>query len=437
MRVFEHQEIKIGNTDADLPLDIWDYVVDINTKMIDEGTIKRPFYKISGLGVIKFSSYAGILLLGGNSIEILPKIFRKNEVSEEHYKSAFLSFLKMMSYILGYEEKDLGDSLRIIESEKANILEVLILLFTAQLKRALRIGPFQNYESVVIENEYLAGKVLIERQLMHPGQVKLIQETFLYAPNTELMRYMKSSTLLFLKLTQNRSTKQELDKILRYMDEVEIFPLQLLKSKHISISRLADHFKGPYFQTRLILDGLSFLSDDRSNQRSISFLFDMNKKFEEFLAEFIERNARKLFPNYIQCKVNKQYSEKWLFHGRPSRKLKPDLLLELKNQNSTKVIIIDAKYKVLDHVNFEQEEIPDVVISDLYQMYAYSTKHNAIDTVIVYPSNISKCRYQNEFLPGRHFMVWSIDVNLNETNWEDVLIRDFKTELINKLHLWG
>ncbi len=436
MHVFEHQEIKIGNSDDDLPLDIWDYVVDINTKMLDEGTIERPFYKISGLGVIKFSSYAGILSLGGNSIEILPKIFKKNEASEEHYKSAFLSFLKMMSYVVGYKERDLGESLRIIGSEKANILEVLILLFTAQLKRALRIGPFQNYESEVIESEYLTGKVLIERQLMHPDQIELIQETFVYTPNTELMRYMKSSTLSFLKLTQNRRIKEELDKILRYMDEVETFPFQLLKSKHISISRLADHFKGPYFQSRLILDNLSFLSNDRSNQRSISFLFDMNKKFEEFFAEFIERNARKLFPNHIQCKVNKQYSEEWLFHGRPSRKLKPDLLLELKNQKSTNVIVIDTKYKVLDQINFEQDQIPKVVISDLYQMYAYSTKHNAIDTVIVYPSNISKCRYQNEFLPGRHFMVWSIDVNMNETNWEDVLIQDFKSELINKLHLW-
>jgi 5-methylcytosine-specific restriction endonuclease McrBC regulatory subunit McrC len=62
--------------------------------------------------------------------------------------------------------------------------------------------------------------------------------------------------------------------------------------------------------------------------------------------------------------------------------LKPDLILFSKDRK----LIIDTKYKILD----PDDERLSVSQSDLYQMLAYSLKHNCSNIVLLYPSHLIK-----------------------------------------------
>jgi len=94
----------------------------------------------------------------------------------------------------------------------------------------------------------------------------------------------------------------------------------------------------------------------------------MDKLYEAYVTKFIKRILGKTQDVLIQDRSTH------LFDDRCGPKIRPDVMIKSKD----KTIIIDTKWKLLDSVN-------DVSVSDLYQMYVYSVKYNAEETILLYP----------------------------------------------------
>lgn len=427
MRTYEYDKIRVSDsTDVGLSFRNVNDLKSINERMRESGIIGKDFFKWSGHNAIKFRHFVGLISFDSVSIEILPKIFKPSNVSDQDSEESFTSFVKMLSYVVGFKEQDLEDEYKILRSNKDSLLDILILFFAISLKKAFKKGLYSRYESNNIVSEYLSGKILMEKQLSSIDQTKLFQETYIHTSNTDLMKYLRTASNLFSKVVRSSSIKNELRRLSKYFDEVETVSIAKLKWMDFSFNRLNVQFENAFRQSKLIINGFSFLSSQESKLKGVSILFDMNRVFEDFITELFHRNLSVLFdeepiPNFLP-----QTASQWLFPNSRRKKLKPDIQIISSRPDKDLVSIIDAKYKRLDGKNVAEENETDPIMSDLYQMYAYSLKYGAENTVILYPSSETGRKYYDAFAPDRKFMVWGINLNLFERNWEEIIVNELR-----------
>lgn len=423
MRTYEYERIQIGEeTGAGLSLSNVKDLRLINDRMRESGIISKDFFKWSGHNSIKFRHFVGLISFDSISIEILPKIFKPMGTQIAESKESFDSFVKMLSYVVGFKEQDFIDDYGVLRSRKDSLLDILILFFTISLKKALKRGLYCRYESNTILSEYLSGKILMEKQLASIDQTKLFQETYIHTSNTDLMRYLKTVSNLFTKIVRSNSIKNEIKRLSKYFEGVETIPTGELKWMDFSFNRLNLQFENAFRQSKLIINGFSFISSNESRLKGVSILFDMNRIFEDFITELFKRNLRGIFEVEPLPEILPQTATHWLFPESKRKKLRPDIQVISSNSAKEKVNIFDAKYKRLDSKNIAEEKESDPIMSDLYQMYAYSTIYKAENTVILYPSSKTDCKYCDDFSSDRKFMVWGLDLNLIENRWEEILV---------------
>lgn len=425
MRVYEYTTVTIcdseypGLSDSDIR-----ELTAINAEMRLNGTINTNFFKWIGQNSIKFRHYVGFISLGEKSIEILPKIFRPHNNLTENNNAAFDSFVKMLSYVMEINMEEYKDDYQILQEQNAGLLDIIIFFFVVSLKRAIRKGLLNKYEQRDIVSQYLNGKIILERQLSTIVQTKLIQETYLHTSNTDLMKYFKTAISFFRSLTMKKFLKDELKKLAKHFEEVDFIPNHELKSRNYSFDRLSSYLENAFLQSKFILNAVSFSSTGHGKVRGVSILFDMNRIFENFITDVIKRNTSSMFPIEEIPLIREQNYSKWLFQEREQKKLRPDIQIIGKFSGRSEVQIIDTKYKELDGKDIVNDDEHSPIITDLYQMFAYSTKYMAANTVILYPSAKSGCKYYNSFSPNRKFMLWGVNLNLAGSKWEETLVND-------------
>jgi 5-methylcytosine-specific restriction enzyme subunit McrC len=119
---------------------------------------------------------------------------------------------------------------------------------------------------------------------------------------------------------------------------------------------------------------------------SFAFMFDMDKLFEEFIAEFILRELRGEW-RARGWSLRPQSGTRYLLcndSGSDLFKLVPDLRFE--NSARETELIVDTKYKLLD----ASDTKTGVVEADAYQMFAYKERYQCPRVVLLYPQTSEK-----------------------------------------------
>lgn len=254
--------------------------------------------------------------------------------------------------------------------QDTNLFAAIANGFASSALRAVNPAPLCGYRNTRESSVSLRGRVLFGEQISRSKGLPIPIETefdeFTEDIPENQMLCGAALCLLSLPLIPTR-TRGELEHLLFSLDGVQ----PTLPSADVSrpvVTRLNEHYSGALALSELILRAGSVRAELGSIDFT-SFVFDMNKVFEDFLAialgDALERHGGE---------VISQYSGETLDVERRIR-LKPDLLWREKSGGSW-LGAIDAKYKRLESTAFPN--------ADAYQMLAYCTACKLSSGFLVY-----------------------------------------------------
>jgi 5-methylcytosine-specific restriction enzyme subunit McrC len=327
--------------------------------------------------------YVGVVRAGDHTIQILPKISERN-----NQNLAYLIFL--LSYAQRLNLRPAGKAT--FEELDGSFLEVWTRYFATELNQLLRARLTHRYVEVEERISFLRGKLLVERELAGTGRLygRYACRYDIFTPDHPLNRVLKFCNGLLVRQTRvpsNRTLLQENDTLL---SDVTHGPIRLSDLDRIQLDRLDRDYEPVLELCRLLLES-STLNLRAGRIAQFAFVFDMNRLFEEFVAEFLRRHKSRIRLGDGRRLVKVGYQRRL---GRLFGEFNMDADLVLID-DAGRSFVVDTKYKVLDpkkrHGGLSQ--------ADFYQMYAYGNagKQRFDDIVLLYPmSDVAERTFQQD-----------------------------------------
>ena len=372
-----------------------------------------------GKPVVKATSYVGVIRIGDTTIEILPK------VDNDDKKLAAQNLLYFLSYTrkLTIKESDIAH----LTERQSEFFEILICLFAKNLWDLMRKGMYKEYVAEVEYAGFLKGKWLISQQLT---QKPLNRHKFYvsyddFTDDNPFNRIFKYAVILLQRVATNPRNQQLLLELSFALNDIEF---EIITKEHfarLNINRLNRQYLPVLELARLFILNSS-LQMTANNIETFSFVFDMNKLFEEFVYEFIRRHKDEILPDELKdCEIKAQHGNKYLVYSEgeiPEFRLQPDIIFI--KPDGTIPLIIDTKYKLLD----PQDERLGISQSDMYQMFAYSKKFECNRVVMLYPhrEGVVEKIFKLEQNGERHVAIRTLDIGRDLSNDKQVFSRQLR-----------
>ncbi|WP_458625999.1 McrC family protein [Winogradskyella sp. PC D3.3] len=325
---------------------------------------------------LKSNKYVGVIHFEGETINLLPKIFYKDEESTQQDVNAinkhilwWLSYcrkLKFPNYLSG------------LNSEKADFFEILIYLFSKYTRELLNSSIYQQYTEVNKELSFVKGRIdfnaYIKNNLSRGRNHKISCSFDAFEMDNDFNRCVKFVSKLLLSTTKENQSRRFLNDILFILDEVKDVTISSDQMKRMTFNPMFSDFETIRDYCVLFLDN-SVSFNYKNDLKLFAFLLPMEYVFEDFIFGFIDKEIDSI-------KAKAQDTSKYLAEDNKFQ-LKPDLLLEFNNRK----IIADTKYKIVyNDVNDTKNGISQ---TDLYQMLSYAVRFKVNEIVLFYPNTIS------------------------------------------------
>ena len=333
----------------------------------------RPFMEC-GLKSIKPLNYVGVIKAGELTIQVFPKLF-KDEKYKEHLPTIAANLLKMLSYSgnVPFRSMDITN----LNYERYELFEIFIHLFAKNLLFTLKSSQKREYMKKSEDIRVIKGRINF-RKYNNPCRLHIIPcEYHEFSIDNTLNRTLKYTCSLMARTVGDFSTAKNLRSIINILDQVTFTPISVSEVEKITFNRLNRIFE-PFIVMCKIFLSRSALTLQSSSVEFFSLLIPMEKLFEEFIAEVLQENPGYFFgkPTLVNSQLNigKMATDE---HGKELFNIRPDIVIGYPLIEA----IIDTKYKALDDTDAKL----GVSQSDLYQMYAYSTKTNTERCMLLYP----------------------------------------------------
>ena len=379
-----------------------------------------------GRKTIKASQYVGLVRLGDTSLQILPKIafqgdFDKPKHTQDYddaVRSAVRNLLVMLSIAcdLPLRAQDLAH----LHRETGDWLEILTRLFALELHRQFQTGIPHAYITIEDRLPVIRGRWMIGQQLARNAHDRTRFDVSYdeFSPNTPLNRVFSLTVDALWRLTQNTDNRRLLLDLRNWLSECNHHRETLQADlAAVSFSRLNERFR-PAFNLAKRFWEQRLVQLSTGNFDAFAFVFDMNRLFEDFVGNFLQRHHKRILQGIwqdgvfrLQAKGQRVHLAERTIPGQVSGKsvfrLIPDILLEA--PSGAPYMIADTKYKRLS----PQLADGGVTEGDAYQMLAYARKWNCSDVLLIYPSSSP---YPTQFI-------------LRTTGFNDVNIRVMELNL--------
>jgi 5-methylcytosine-specific restriction enzyme subunit McrC len=388
-----------------------------------------------GRYTLKATQYVGMIRIGKDTIQILPKIDYKlslpcDNKKDEKTISATSNLMTMLAYAYRLKIHPLESTH--LKQQRGDWFEWLTYLFASELYRQLTLGVERSYIDKEEELPFIRGKWLISRQYAHHSTLlthfevryaeysaeTILNHVFITAINRLLHHTRVNENFRLLLAARN----------ILYDVTFETQKLPEDYRKLIHFTRLNKRFETAYSMADLFLQGsvAHFSAGDRN---VTAFVFDMNQLFEQFVTEFLLKHQELIFRDTLdEVQIVSQAKEKPIYLLKqvfPNKKdvfrLKPDLMIWNKGRIST---IADIKYKQLDvsKRNFGIQE------DDSYQMLAYTVAFDCDRAVLIYPKPKTLTIEATYRVRNRDTEMRLAFINLHQPlDKQEYLIRDLKT----------
>jgi len=352
--------------------------IEINSedKSILEGLDRRKRIRdlqfFSGKCKFKATQFCGSIALSRETIEIIPTI--KDGAS--FYKSLYFMLNRIYSADIRPPRLEMTTEAYLTELNK--LADVIALLLCQRIALLEREGLFNEYVEHQRTEHYLIGKLLLNDQLADSS----LQPRFHCQYDELTVNNLHNQMLAFslrqlLSISLNLEIQKKVTRALSLFSEIEPSWLDESAFENLFYSRLNQHYEPMHNLCKLVLRNLS-VESIRGNRKATSFLIDVNKVFEAFLASILRDalahegySVYYQFPSYLLKPINHK-------HQLP---LKADIVIRSLRSNKM-AMVIDAKFKEVFVTDaYARRALRN---SDFFQIYGYASKLKCYG-LLVYP----------------------------------------------------
>jgi 5-methylcytosine-specific restriction enzyme subunit McrC len=360
---------------------------------------------LRGERVLRASSYVGVVRLGHETIQILPKI----EYGTNREQSATRNLLYLLEHVGHFpiRPSDLAPLLQ----RGQNWFEILTRLLATELKAQWQRGPHRNYQLVEEELPTLKGKWRIDQQLRQPARQHRFTVAYdEFTVDNQLNRIFRLVIERLWQQTRDTGNRRLLSDLRQWLDDVTLLShLTAYDAQPTLINRLNYQFEPALNLARLFLGGET-IEMRLGDLDTFAFVFDMNQLFEAFIVSFIRRYRAEILPPPLQdCTFHPQARQHTRYLARtaagPVFRLKPDLALR---NGDHFPLLLDTKYKRLKATDARL----GISQADFYQMFAYAHRYQCPRILLIYPQIETLLRADFQ-LEGEGASITAVTVNLH------------------------
>jgi len=333
---------------------------------------------------IKLNQYVGLIEFDKDKyIEILPKIYADENCEGINIKEGRKILTKLFMVYLGIDPKDVNFAN--LNYGEYPLLDIFIAVFLNEISKIIKQGLKKKYIKVRKNSNYLKGRLLIPENIKKNrfNQTKFFIEYEELSTDIAENRILKTTLNYLNKHAKQPLLRQKIANLLFDLDEVS-FSSNIAKDlQSIHIDRTFSHYDYAIRIAKIFLSKFSFSNVIQNNDRReemLSFLFDMNKLFESYVA-FILKTKYK-------CPIITQKSDLYLAYDYNSKSkifgIIPDIYLE----TNKKIYIYDTKWKKIS--NNKGDNNYGISQNDIYQMLAYAIRYSRekkkpVEIYLIYP----------------------------------------------------
>jgi 5-methylcytosine-specific restriction enzyme subunit McrC len=262
---------------------------------------------------------------------------------------------------------------------------------------AVERGPIRGYVRRDERRDHLRGRIRFADQISRSGGLPLPLEISYadYTPDVIENRMLLTTAMLLLHMPRVAPPARR--RLLHLRARLEgVNPLRDWRAAPVpAITRLNEHYKPALLLAALVFRNLS-LAETSGELSSATFMFDMNKVFEDFVTAAFTVAMRR-----YGGVVRPQVSEYSLDEGG-RLKLRPDIGWWDGNHC---LALVDAKYKAIDDNLLRHQ--------DAYQMLAYCMSYGLERGYLVYAKDSGQSNAMHIVRNGRQqIVVRALDVEL-------------------------
>lgn len=351
---------------------LWKFILENKDEDVDK---VMSVHSRGGKRFIKTGRYVGtIQTIDGQTIEILPKIYKNGDKEEDNVKLCRKVFLRMLSAFQNSDAKTFQEA-SLETRENFPILEVYISRYLSEVEQLLISGVKKNYTIVEENQKFLKGKLLIHKQVSKncADKTKFYIRYSKYIEDIPQNRIVVSTLYKLSRMSQSSINGARCYSLLSAFSEVP-------QSKNIENDLLASLRSNRLFASYenllqwssqfLLNKGFTTFSGSCVNQ---SLLFSAEKLFENFVARLFKKYAR----DYSVKTQHRKYFLVDKHDGSGKFRLRPDIVAEsreVENFAECDTVIIDTKWKNIDSTLPDKNYLID--IKDMYQLFAYGQKYH-------------------------------------------------------------
>lgn len=363
----------IGHTS--LPQDTFDALENF---VLSNSTIDSDALDIMGVSVrkgigkiITVKNYVGVITMDdGTSIEILPKIYSKENFTDGKVKQLLIDMLKTLR---NAPFKNLQNTN--VNIEKLSIVEIFIRMFIDEVFFIVKRGLKCDYETIQENGNVYKGKMIFTGQIKHNYAHKehCYVEYDEFNTNRAENKILKATLNYLYKNTISSRNKTDIKTLLNAFSEVDESNDYKADFDKIVPDRKTTDYQTALMWSKIFLMGKSFTSFSGS-EVAFALLFPMETLFESYIATQLKKMLAGT--GYTLSAQDKTYH---LFDDPKKFLMKPDIVI--RHKETKRIFVLDTKWKVLadNKANYGISQ------ADMYQMYAYQNKYGSENVTLLYP----------------------------------------------------
>ena len=369
---------------------------------------KPPVLTRTHDGGLKAAQVVGVLAVPGKTpLEILPKI----DGDDGAVRKALIHMLAV-----AHDLRVADGELASLDTQRRDLLEILIGLFANRLLTAVRRGLPRRYIGHEDDLKLLRGRINVIRQVTHlAARPDLLACRFdELSEDTPLNRVLKAAVWRLIRVARTAANARRLAELTARFEFVSDTPDPLREPVRLDRTNTAFHDLHRLARLFLTGDWQSTKSTMGAEATGFTLLFPMNELFEQFIGQSLKRA---LGSGRVRLQ-DQRYSAliddagKTAGNGKPKPlfNLKPDAVIETPAgatdppsdldtrwmRQSTAdghrgrvqpgpPIVLDTKWKRLTPHEPRCERTLGVAQSDVYQMLAYARAYGAGRLILLYP----------------------------------------------------
>jgi 5-methylcytosine-specific restriction enzyme subunit McrC len=390
--------IELSEYDESEPLELSEKSVDFIEEQVDGLSLS---YRRDEKVVLSTNHHVGVVALPeGRMVEIQPKVGEPNLVT-------------LLRYANGVEPTHLS---RETELERGtNFVDTVAMLYLEELEEVLSQGLRREYVEVEASEEYLRGRLNVQRQLaggVAKTDFECDYDEFTY--DTTLNQTVLCVANILASLADNPEISGKLrEHVSRLRRRVTLREVSVEEAERLELTRLNEYYERVLYLAKLVLKSIFIEDITVGAGASYSLLIGMNDVFEKL----VEQTVRESLKDRDGCTVEDQASTDNLLSGEPKIRMRPDFVVRKEGEP---VLVGDAKWKT--HVSN----------NDVYQVVAYQTAYES-PCVLVYPDNDGELENDYRVKNGRQLDMLELPTGVNTTDvgeFRDTNVSEF-VEFLN------